>query len=88
MSDVDGGRDLVTVDTVVSRISTRVSVGDYSLKMLEITHPNPTCQKCDAGMVLYGIAPYTEGYDLWSYRCLICKSAFNIVEARQRKAAG
>lgn len=51
----------------------------------QIAHPNPSCQKCDTGMILDGITPCAEGYDLWSYRCLICGSTFNMVEARRKK---
>jgi hypothetical protein len=33
-------------------------------------------------MVLSGITPCAEGYDMWSYRCLKCSDAFEMVEVR------
>jgi hypothetical protein len=37
------------------------------------------------GMVLDGIKPCAEGYDLWSYRYLNCRSTFQMVEERKQK---
>jgi hypothetical protein len=49
--------------------------------MAQIIHPKPTCEQCQAGMALNGITRCAEGYDLWSYRCLACRTNFLMVEA-------
>ena len=55
--------------------------------MPQTTHPLPNCQKCKTPMVLHGVTPCAEGYDMWCYSCLDCRSAVNIVEARTAYSA-
>jgi hypothetical protein len=50
--------------------------------MQHTARPTPTCRKCNAAMVHNGITPCAEGYDMWSYRCLTCRDAFDMVEMR------
>ena len=45
-------------------------------------HPVPTCQTCQADMVLATVKPCAERYDLWSYRCMGCSVTFQMVEPR------
>ena len=70
---------------VVMRMTTDIDLRKYSVMAPQIAHPNPTCQKCDTGMILNGITPCAEGYDLWSYRCLICGNTFKMIETRRKK---
>jgi hypothetical protein len=52
-----------------------------SSDMQTITHPEPTCRKCNTGMVLHGITPCAERYDIRLYGCRNCSGTLHMVEA-------
>jgi len=47
----------------------------------------PACRTCHTAMVLSGIVPCAEGYDMWSYRCPNCSETFIMVAARAADSA-
>jgi hypothetical protein len=49
--------------------------------MQQFAHPEPTCRKCHTGMVLHGIIPCAERYDIRLYGCLNCNLTLHMVEA-------
>jgi predicted nucleic acid-binding Zn ribbon protein len=49
--------------------------------------PEPACRTCHTGMVLCGIEPCADGYDMWSYRCANCGGTFTMVAARTADSA-
>jgi hypothetical protein len=58
-----------------------------SIHMPQTAHPLPNCQKCNAPMVLQGVTPCAEGYDMWRYRCPDCRGVVNMVDARTADSA-
>jgi hypothetical protein len=49
--------------------------------MQHIARPEPTCRKCNTGMVLHRITPCAERYDIRLYGCHNCSGTLHMVEA-------